>query len=265
MTVIDGDELMVVSGIQDYPRRVRELRVQLGWQISSGATFKDMANDLSRTGNLEDLAAIEAALGRDPLTLRTDQYVLLSLEEDREAAHRWNNLNEIRRSKASVQDKLLRYMLKNIGRPVLGEELRYLAGDRNEWPRRMRELRTEGGWSIATKMSGRPDLNVGTYVLETGEPAPEHDRHIPDAVRVDVLIRDKYRCQWPECGWERGMAAPNDPRKLLELHHVVHHRDKGTNTTGNLITLCNTHHDLVHKDQSAAKVVETILAEAHAR
>jgi len=29
-TVIDGDELLVVSGIQEYARRVRELRVQFG-------------------------------------------------------------------------------------------------------------------------------------------------------------------------------------------------------------------------------------------
>ncbi|MBE0448946.1 MAG: HNH endonuclease, partial [Actinobacteria bacterium] len=35
-TVIDGDELMVVSGIQEYARRIRELRVQFGWSIASG-------------------------------------------------------------------------------------------------------------------------------------------------------------------------------------------------------------------------------------
>ena len=31
--VIDGDELMVVSGIGEWARRVRELRVQFGWWI----------------------------------------------------------------------------------------------------------------------------------------------------------------------------------------------------------------------------------------
>ena len=38
-TIIDGDELMVVSGIGEWARRVRELRVQFGWWIYSGVTF----------------------------------------------------------------------------------------------------------------------------------------------------------------------------------------------------------------------------------
>ncbi len=32
-TIINGDELLVVSGIQEYARRVRELKVQFGWSI----------------------------------------------------------------------------------------------------------------------------------------------------------------------------------------------------------------------------------------
>ena len=39
--VIDGDELMVVSGIGEWARRLRELRVQFGWWIYSGDTFAD--------------------------------------------------------------------------------------------------------------------------------------------------------------------------------------------------------------------------------
>jgi hypothetical protein len=42
-TVVNGDELMVVSGIAEWARRVRELRVQFGWSIYSGVTFNDMA------------------------------------------------------------------------------------------------------------------------------------------------------------------------------------------------------------------------------
>ena len=44
-TIINGDELMVVSGIAEWARRVRELRVQFGWSIYSGVTFKDMAEE----------------------------------------------------------------------------------------------------------------------------------------------------------------------------------------------------------------------------
>jgi len=41
-TIINGDELLVISGIQEYARRVRELRVQFGWTIASGVTIKEM-------------------------------------------------------------------------------------------------------------------------------------------------------------------------------------------------------------------------------
>src|SRR3989338_1767346 len=39
-TIINGDELLVVSGIQEYARRLRELRIQFGWAIVSGVTIK---------------------------------------------------------------------------------------------------------------------------------------------------------------------------------------------------------------------------------
>jgi len=40
--IIQGDELLVVSGIQEYARRVRELKIQFGWSIISGVTAKEM-------------------------------------------------------------------------------------------------------------------------------------------------------------------------------------------------------------------------------
>ena len=44
-TVIAGDELSVVSGISEYARRIRELRVQFGWPIYSGSTAKEMLDE----------------------------------------------------------------------------------------------------------------------------------------------------------------------------------------------------------------------------
>jgi hypothetical protein len=43
------------------------------------------------------------------------------------------------------------------------------------------------------------------------------------------------------------MLSRDDPRRMLELHHVMHHVDKGENTAENLITLCNVHHDEEHR------------------
>lgn len=239
LQVIEGDELLVVAGIGEWARRLRELRVQFGWSICSGVTFKDLAEDEPET--VEEL---KAALGADPLSLRPDQYVLISPEQDREAALRWNVLNTIRKKRLSVKARLLEYMRANVGSAVSIEELRYLAGDKSEWARRMRELRTEDGWPIYTRMQGRSDLPVGTYILEEDKQAPEHDRRIPDDVRVEVLIRDNFACR--VCGWTRDQLNPDDPRKFLELHHIKAHADKGENSTENLVTLCNVHHDQVH-------------------
>jgi hypothetical protein len=243
-TVINGDELMVVSGIAEWARRVRELRVQFGWSIYSGVTFRDMAEDATTAENTQESVAIEAVLGVHPSKIKPDQYVLMREEQDRHAAHRWNVLNEVRRKKVSVTAKIIEYFRKNVGEEITGEELKYLAKDKKEWARRVRELRTEQGWPIVTKNSGREDLTIGVYVLEEDRQTYEHDRKIPDPVRVAVLQRDGFKCV--KCGWNRSMSSPDDPRKMLELHHVRHHKDKGENTTENLITLCNVHHDEEH-------------------
>lgn len=248
-TVINGDELMVVSGIAEWARRVRELRVQFGWSIYSGVTFHDIAEDASAIGDTEEAAALEGVLGVSPSKIKPDQYVLMREEQDRHAAHRWNLLNEVRRKRVSVTDKIIEYFRRNVGEEITGEELKYLAKDKKEWARRVRELRTEQGWPIVTKNSGRSDLAIGVYVLEEDRQTYEHDRRIPDAVRVAVLQRDGFKCV--RCGWNRSILSPDDPRKMLELHHVQHHKDKGENTVENLITLCNVHHDEEHRHRKS--------------
>ena len=234
LTIIDGDELLVVSGIQEYARRVRELRVQFGWAIASGVTIKEMREneDEEVPGELK--------------AMRPSEYVLLNAEQDREAALRWNAANMIRKQRGSVRDKILSFLRANVGRGVTGEELRYVAGDKTEWARRVRELRTEFGWPVATKSTGRPALGVGVYVLQADRQSPEHDRHIPDDVRQEVLRRDGYRCR--ECDWSHDEWNPSDPRHL-ELHHVKHHAKGGENVKENLNTLCTVCHDRLHRKE----------------
>jgi hypothetical protein len=236
---------MVVSGIGEWARRLRELRVQFGWWIYSGVTFADMVEDARNIGNEAEVTSLKTTLGVDPSKIKPDQYVLMRPDQDRQAAHRWNVLNEIRKKNVSVTEKIIDYFRKNVGQEITGEELKYLAKDKKEWARRVRELRTEQGWPISTKNSGREDLAIGVYVLEEDRQAYEHDRSIPDPIRVAVLHRDGFRCV--ECGWHRGMLSPDDPRKMLELHHKQHHKDRGGNTVNNLDTLCNVHHDEQHR------------------
>jgi hypothetical protein len=177
--------------------------------------------------------------------MKPDEYVMLDIGQDRDAAHRWNLINSIRKEKLSVQDKIIKYFLQNVGREITGEELSYLANDATEWARRVRELRTEEGWPVKTKNSGRPDLPVGVYVLEEARQAEIHDRKIDDITRVNVLERDKFSCQ--KCGWNQKQKKEGDPRHLLELHHLDYHADKGSNTYENLITVCNIDHDEIHR------------------
>lgn len=230
-TIIGGNELMVVGGIGEWARRLRELRVQYGWPIVSGLAAKEMDAE----GEFPPEEKVKS--------MAPDDYILVSEKQDRDAAFRWNLGNEIRRNKQGVREKLLEYMRKNVGQAISGEELRYVANNKSEWARRVRELRTEHGWPIVTKTTGMPDLPVGIYVLVEDRQAPEHDRVIPDHVRRAVLQRDDYKCC--ECGWHHDKWNPSDPRHL-EAHHLLQHVDGGNNTEENLITLCNICHDRKH-------------------
>ncbi|MCL0065891.1 HNH endonuclease, partial [Dehalococcoidia bacterium] len=196
--VIAGDELLVVSGIQEYARRVRELRVQFGWAVASGVTIKEMSEDQ------------DADIPNELMSMKPSDYVMLNELQDRDAAHRWNVANTIRKERGSVRDKILKYMRANVGKGITNEELRYVAGDKTEWARRVRELRTEFGWPVATRSTGRPDLSVGVYVLQADRQSPKHDRHIADDIRREVLRRDGDKCQ--DCNWSHEEWNPSDPR-----------------------------------------------------
>ncbi len=230
------EELLIVAGIDQWARRVRELRVEYGWSILSGTTAKHMANEGEFPLNFVDVNE-----------MRPDDYIMTNTEQDRDAALRWHMAKDIRNKPAGVRDKILEFMRANVGKLVTGEELRYVSKDKTEWARRVRELRTEYGWPILTKNSGRPDLPVGVYVLEQDRQSPAHDRKIPDPVRRSVLRRDNYTCK--RCGWQHSLWNRSDPRHL-ELHHIQAHYQGGLNSKENLITLCTVCHDLWHREEN---------------
>jgi hypothetical protein len=232
-TIIPGEELMVVGGIDDWARRVRELRTEAGWAIATGVTLREMLDE-------SDVDASDFAA----TNLSVDDYVLLTEVQDRDAAHRWHLANTSRGKVEGVRDRILTYLRANVGKPVTGEELRYVAKGKTEWARRVRELRTEEGWPIVTKTTGRPDLGIGVYLLEADRQMPAHDRRIPDDLRMKVLQRDHFRCQ--ECDWSQKYWEKTDPRNHLELHHKQHVAYGGKNSLENLVTLCNVCHDRKH-------------------
>lgn len=234
--VVDTDELMVVAGIGDYARRIRELRVEAGWPIVSGHAVTELRADLLEEG------VPEAEL---PPSMKVTEYMLKAAEPDEEAAKRWKIANGIRKVEGSVQDKVLQYLRANVGKHVTSDELRYVAKDKTEWARRSRELRTQLGWPVTTRFSGDPSLPVGVYVLAEDKQAPPHDRQISEKTRRIVLKRDEYSCRSNDCGWPKGYDREHD-RRFLETHHKVPHAAKGSNDPENLVTLCNICHDEVH-------------------
>ncbi len=218
---VHGDELAVVSGISEYGRRVRELRVEHGFAIYTGASSDDDAGI--------DLAA--------------DEYMLTKVSPDLEAPRRWHIANRIRKIPGGARNRLLLYFKENVMRIVTTEELRYVAKS-NEFPRRIRELRTEEGYPIATFYTGRPDLRPGEYVLLDSERIAEpHDRKITVEVQQEVYQRDENTCR--KCMWKPENWTTSDPR-ILELHHFVEHAAGGKNTTDNLLVLCSRCHDEIH-------------------
>ena len=135
------------------------------------------------------------------------------------------------------------YLKENVGQVVTSEEIAYVA-KATEFGRRIRELRTEEGCAIATQFTGRPDLGMGEYILESAERIAEpHDRKIPFDVQKKVYKRDRQCCMC--CGWNRKRWSREDPR-ILELHHKTEHVDGGLNTEENLVTLCSKCHDEIH-------------------
>lgn len=223
--VLEATELAVVSGISEYGRRVRELRVQDGYKILTGHS-------------------------RDPeigIDLKPREYLLVDPEPDVSAARRWHIANRIRKEReGGSRGRLLRYLLANVGQVVTNEELAYVAKAK-EFGRRVRELRTEEGFAIATRFTGRPDLKMGEYILESAERMAEpHDRNIPFDVQKEMYERAGNACEM--CGWNHQKRRRNDPR-ILELHHIAEHAAGGPNTPENLVVLCSRCHDDIHAER----------------
>lgn len=214
---VTADELSVVAGIRAFPRRIRELRVEHGYKISTG-------------------------LSKD--TLRPDEYVLEDLTPDEEEAKKWRVANTIRRQKGSGESRVLALLKHYVGKPLKGDELYYVAKI-SSWRRRTGQLRTERGWRVATRQTGREDLSTSEYVLENLDQLPPHDRKIDEEVYSEVLERDHHSCR--RCSWNLTKRVSGDPKQFIELHHVEHHQQGGTNNKENLITLCNVCHDVAHK------------------
>lgn len=210
-----GDELAAISGIGEWARRVRELRVEDGFDI-------------------------EEEGGR---------YRLNDAEPNAEVARRWQVANGIRRQDGSGRERIAMFFEANVGIVVTRDELDYVARIK-EGSRRVRELRDEQGWPIESHIDD-PDLRASQYRLVSTDPKDRKDprqRLYPEDLRSKIFERDAYTCV--NCGRDRDKAeAAGDRRFYLEVHHrtaVAEQLDAlpaaELNDEANLVTFCHSCH-----------------------
>jgi hypothetical protein len=213
---VHGEELAAVSGIQEWARRVRELRVEDGYEIAE---------------------------------LGASTYRLERAAPNIEKAQQWQLANEIRNSSGSARQRIERFLQANVGQVVRREQVDYVSGIA-EGSRRVRELRDEYGWPIASHID-EEDLQPGEYRLLSAEPKDRRDplqRLYPENLRQQVFERDDYTCKVCLRNREKALAA-GDTRFYLEVHHKVAVADdleslpkRERNNIENLVTLCHSDH-----------------------
>ncbi|MDH6126184.1 HNH endonuclease [Kitasatospora sp. GP82] len=208
---VPAEKLEGVSGISEWARRIRELRVEHGWRIESGLNRDDIPND---------------------------HYILASSEPDQNLADRWAIAKRIRNKKKpsgkplAAKDKLLDYLKEIYPEFADKEQLSYITKKVNEWPRRLRELE-EDGWDIRSNIDD-PDLLPGSYRLGSLHQGPPRSR---EAIKQRMLILERDGLQCRNCG-----QKPGAPGVSLQVHHILPVHQGGDNSDDNLVTLCSHCH-----------------------
>jgi biotin operon repressor len=129
---VSGEQLAAVSGIHAWARRVRELRVEQGYDI------------VERGGST---------------------YRLLSPDPDTERAQRWQLTNEIRRRPGSALDRVEALLSAVAGQVVTRDEIEYVARTR-DGAGCIRQLREDHGLPIDSRAEDT-ELGADEYRLRT--------------------------------------------------------------------------------------------------
>ena len=180
-----GDELAAVSGIGEWARRVRELRVEGGYRIEEDG-------------------------GR---------YRLLAIAPDLLSRDRWRVVSEVKDLPGSPVERVRTLLERLVAGVVTVDELNRVAGSK-DGARMARELRVTEGLPIESNVDA-PDLRSGEFRLASSRSwcqLDEDQRHFSEEMRASVFRRDRYRC-WV-CGLDRraAVATVDDPFYLLVRH-----------------------------------------------
>jgi hypothetical protein len=155
--IVHTEELMIVAGIGDYPRRIRELRTDHGWPIISGMAVRDMRAEDSSTAAIAILQLSNMA---------PEEYLLIEDRRDPLAVERWKSAAHVRDRHKHPIDAVADYFRRSPGQRITAEELRFVAGNTNGWPALIRSLRQDG-MLIRARVFGQPDLPAGIYLYQS--------------------------------------------------------------------------------------------------
>lgn len=135
------------------------------------------------------------------------------------------------------KQRILDFLLANVGRVIEGKEIQAASGNVSEWARRLRELRVEDGYDILTHRD-LSDLKPGQYIINSDQRRPVFQRGISKETRAWVLERNGYTCQM--CGLGAGDPDPFDERRKVRLTmgHTVDKSLGGSDGPDNLKAVC---------------------------
>jgi len=152
--IVHTDELMIVAGIGDYPRRIRELRAHHGWPIISGLAVRD----------LRSLPASREALRSVPTGIAPDEYLLLEDHRDEQAPERWTAAGRMRDPAVAPRGLVRSYFEQFPDQRITAEELRYLVGNKTDWISGISDL-LETGRVIEGADLAASDTPAGIFIL----------------------------------------------------------------------------------------------------
>jgi hypothetical protein len=153
--IVHTDELMIVAGIGDYPRRIRELRTQHGWPIISGLAVRD----------LRSLNVSREALRAVPTGVAPDEYLLLEDRQDRQAPERWTTTGQMRDPEKPARTLVREYFERFPQQRITAEELRYLVGNKTDWTLGVTDL-VASGMHIEGADLVSPNSPAGIFTLK---------------------------------------------------------------------------------------------------
>lgn len=139
--------------------------------------------------------------------------------------------------KKGSKQKILDFLIENIGEVVNSKEIQEASGWAAEWARRVRELRDEQGYQILSHKD-RADLKPGQYIMVNAKRKPAFARSISKETRAIVLERNGFTCQ--SCGIAAGDQDPFHSGRTIRLTmgHIIDKSKGGSDTPSNLKAIC---------------------------